>query len=125
MENLAIHSERRKHKRYQLPELVIAIPNKPEPQVARIVNISKGGMAVRYVDQNNWLGDADEVNIFVNNDFLMNEIPIECVRDFTVDNQVSFSILKERQCCLQFGSLSPDQELLLDEFIIKYTAGSS
>ncbi|MBW2467482.1 MAG: PilZ domain-containing protein [Deltaproteobacteria bacterium] len=125
MENLSLQTERRKHKRYQLPELVIAVPNKSEPQVARIVNISKGGMAVRYVDQNDWLGEAHEVNIFVNNDFLMNSIPIECIRDFSVENQVSFSIIKERQCCLQFGSLNPEQESLLDEFIMKYTAGNS
>lgn len=125
MEPLPKQNERRKHPRYHLPELVIAIPNKTKPQVARIVNVSKGGMAVRYVDQDNWLGDAGEVDIFVNSDFFLNGIPIECVRDFDINNQVSFSIMHERQCCLQFKDLTPAQESLLDEFIMKHTAGSS
>ena len=125
MEYPSPQTERRKHPRYQIPELVIAIPNKSEPHVARIVNISKGGMAVRYVEQKDWLGEAKEVDIFVNSGFSMNNIPIEGVRDFNVNDHVSFSIIQERQCCLQFGDLSPSQEYLLDAFIMKYTAGNS
>jgi c-di-GMP-binding flagellar brake protein YcgR len=33
--------------------------------------------------------------------------------------------MPERQCSLQFKDLSPAQESLLDEFIMKYTAGTS
>jgi c-di-GMP-binding flagellar brake protein YcgR len=118
-------TERRKHKRYEVRNLAIAVPNKPSAQVARIVNISKGGMAVRYLDQNNWLGNANAVDILVNSNFLVTNIPIKNVSDFKVENQVSFSIISERQCCLQFGSLAPEQESLLDKFILDYGAGSS
>ena len=125
MEYNSPHTERRKHQRYQVPNLVIAVPQKSHSQVARIVNISKGGMAVRYVDQKDWLGNANEIDILVNSDFFMTSIPIESIRDFKVDNQISFSIIRERQCCLQFGRLSPAQEQLLDELMMNYTAGSS
>ena len=125
MEYDSPNSERRKHHRYEVPNLVIAVPQKSHSQVARIVNISKGGMAVRYVDQKDWLGAAKEIDILVNSDFFMTGIPIETIRDFKVNNQISFSIIRERQCSLQFGSLSPAQESLLDEFILKYTAGNS
>ena len=125
MDNPSSQVERRKHPRYQLSELVIALPDNPEPHVARIVNVSKGGMAVRYVDQDNWLGEADKIDIFVNSGFCINGIPIQCVRDFNIDDHVSFSIMPERQCSLQFKDLSPAQESLLDEFIMKYTAGTS
>ena len=125
MEYNSPHSERRKDERYQVPDLVIAVPQKSHSQVARIVNISKGGMAVRYVDQKDWLGEAKEIDILVNSNFFMSSIPIESIRDFKVNNQVSFSIILERQCCLQFGPLSHAQESLLDEFIMKYTAGNS
>ena len=118
-------SERRKSKRYDVPHLAIVVPKKHTSQVARIVNISKGGMAVRYLDQDEWLGKADAIDILVNSDFFMTNIPIEKICDFKVSNQVSFSIINERQCCLQFGSLSTDQEVLLDEFILKYAAGNS
>jgi c-di-GMP-binding flagellar brake protein YcgR len=125
MENSSHHSERRAHQRYQVQNLVIAVPSKSDLQVARIVNFSKGGMAVRYVDQKDWLGDASEIDIFVNSDFFMTSVPIESVRDFVVNHQTFFSIIRERQCCLQFGSLSPAQEDLIDEFILQHTEGNS
>jgi c-di-GMP-binding flagellar brake protein YcgR len=118
-------SERRQHERFLVKDLAIAVPNKPASQVGRIVNISKGGMAVRYLDQSDWLENAEAIDILVNSNFFMTNIPIENVHDFKVENQVSFSIIDERQCCLKFGSLSPDQASLLDEFIVKYSAGSS
>ncbi len=119
------HGERRKHQRYKVKELAIAVPNKPSSEIARIVNISKGGMAVRYLDQSNWLGNAADVDILVNSDFLMTNIPIENVFDFKVENHLSFSIITERQCCLQFGQLPADKEAMLEEFIAKYTAGTA
>jgi hypothetical protein len=118
-------SERRKHNRFEVRNLAIAVPNKPSSQVARIVNISKGGLSVRYLEQTNWLGNADAIDILVNSNFLMTNIPIISVNDFKVENHISFSIISERQCCLQFGPLSPEQELLLDKFIINYGGGSS
>jgi hypothetical protein len=121
----SVQNERRKHQRFEVSSLAIAVPIQSTSQVARIVNISKGGMAVRYLDQNDWLGNADSIDILVGSNFFMTKVPIENIRDFKVENHVSFSIINERQCCLQFGSLSPEQELLLQEFIMKHTAGSS
>jgi len=117
--------ERRKQERYKVKNLAIAVPNKPSSQVARIVNISKGGMAVRYLDQSDWLGNAKTIDILVNSNFFVNDLPIQNISAFKVENQVSFSIISERQCCLQFVSLSNEQELLLDDFISKYTAGTT
>ena len=117
--------ERIKHQRYKVPNLVIAVPQKSDSQVARVVDISKGGMAVCYVDQKDWLGDAKEIDILVNSNFFMTGLPIESIRDFTVKNQSTFSVIRERQCCLQFGALSPAQESLLDEFIMNYSVGNS
>jgi hypothetical protein len=125
MPSASHQGERRKHDRFEVRNLAIAVPNKPSSQIARIVNISKGGLAVRYLEQTNWLGNADAIDILVNNSFLMSNIPIKTVSDFKVENSVSFSIISERQCCLQFGPLSPEQELLLDEFTLRYTAGNS
>ena len=117
--------ERRRQERYKVKNLAIAVPNKPSSQVARILNISKGGMAVRYLDQSDWLGNAKTIDILVNSNFFLNDLPIENISDFNVENHVSFSIISERQCCLQFGSLTQEQESLLDDFIGKYTAGTT
>ena len=117
--------ERRRHQRFEVKDLAIAVPNKVLPQVGRIINISKGGMAVRYLDQENWTNEAYTVDILINSSFLMTNIPIQNVGDFKVENQISFSMMTERQCCLKFGTLSVEQEKLLDEFIMKYAVGNS
>jgi len=116
-------TERRQHERYQVPNLVVALPKKSSAQIARIINISKGGMAVRYLDQNDWLGSANKIDVLANSDFFMTNVPISSVRDYKVENDISFSIISERQCCLEFGELTPEQQKKLDEFIVHYTAG--
>jgi len=73
--------ERRRHQRFEVKDLAIAVPNNVLPQVGRIINISKGGMAVRYLDQENWTNEAYTVDILINSSFLMNNIPIQNVGD--------------------------------------------
>ena len=125
MLSVSLHSERRKHQRFRLKDIAIAVPNKPTSQVGRIVNISKGGLAVRYVDRDDWAGEADSIDILINSGLFLTNIPIQNVNDFEVENQVSFSIMTERQCCLQFGPLSSEQESRLDEFIRHHGVGNS
>lgn len=125
MLSVSLHSERRKHQRFRLKDLAIAVPNKPTSQVGRIVNISKGGLAVRYVDRDDWADEADSIDILINSGLFLTNIPIQNVSDFEVENQVSFSIMTERQCCLQFGPLSSEQESRLDEFIRHHGVGNS
>ena len=118
-------TDRRVHERYQVPNLVVALPKRSSAQIARIINISKGGMAVRYLDHNDWLGPANKIDILANSDFFMSNLPIKGIQDFKVENDVSFSIVRERQCCLEFGELSAEQQALLDQFIFKYSAGQA
>jgi len=115
-------TERRQNERYRVPNLVVALPKRSSAQIAKIINISKGGMAVRYLDQSDWLGSASKIDVVANSNFFMSNIPIRAVSDFKIDNDISFSIIRERQCCLQFGELSPEQRDKLDEFIVQYTA---
>ncbi|KPK35301.1 MAG: hypothetical protein AMK70_05550 [Nitrospira bacterium SG8_35_1] len=125
MQPNSFHSERRRHRRFEVKTLAIAVPNKPTSQVGRIINISKGGMAVRYLDQEDWADDADTIDILIDSNFFMTNIPVQNVNDFKVENQVSFSVMNERQCCVQFGTLSSDQVILLDEFISEHTASNT
>ena len=115
-------TERRQYERYKVTNLVVALPKRASAQIAKIINISKGGMAVRYLDQSDWLGSASTIDVVANSNFFMSNIPIRAVSDFKIDNDISFSIIRERQCCLQFGELSPEQRDKLDEFIVQYTA---
>jgi c-di-GMP-binding flagellar brake protein YcgR len=125
METTPPYTERRQHPRFEVQSLVVAAPSRPNTHIARVVNVSKGGMAVRYVEHDEWLGEASKIDIFVNSDFYMTGMPVETIRDFLVTDHASFRIISERQCSLQFKSLSPEQERTLDEFIIQHTPGNS
>jgi hypothetical protein len=118
-------NEKRKFPRFKLRDLAIAVPNKPTSQVGRIVNISKGGMAVRYLEQEDWGDDADTIDILINNNLFLTSVPVQNVNDFKVDSYVPLSVTRERQCCFKFGRLSLSQEKLLDTFIMLHTAGNS
>ena len=80
---------------------------------------------MRYLDQEDWADDADTIDILIDSNFFMTNIPVQNVNDFKVENQVSFSVMNERQCCVQFGTLSSDQVILLDEFISEHTASNT
>lgn len=79
---------------------------------------------MRYLDQEDWADDADTIDILIDSNFFMTNIPVQNVNDFKVENQVSFSVMNERQCCVQFGPLSSEQLILLDEFISEHTASN-
>jgi hypothetical protein len=74
--------ERRQHKRFKVNNLMIAVQNRSNAKVAQVVNISKGGMAVRYVDEGELLTSTTEVNILKDSDFFMTEVPVDVIRDF-------------------------------------------
>ena len=117
--------ERRQHKRFKTQNLIIAVLRNTSAKVAQIVNISKGGMAVRYVDEGDWFGNAKEVNILKNTDFLMAEVPVNVIRDFRYHDDEHFTLAMERQSCVEFGELSPEQQDRLDYLIMKYCWGEA
>ena len=113
------NGERRKYKRHDINDLVIAVPNRYGSQIARVINISEGGLAVKYTDDLEWLGEAEEIDIIVNRDFLLTHIPIVSVDDFEI-GQGPFSTVDERQTCIKFGRLSTEQKKIIDEIIELY-----
>ena len=122
---VSIDTERRMDHRFQVKDLAIAVSNKPAPQVGRIVNISKGGMAIRYLDQDDWSGNAESIDILVDSSFLITNIPVQNVSDFMVENHDPFIVMSERQCCFKFGLLTLEQEDRLNEFIKTHGAGGN
>ena len=109
--------ERRKYERYDINDLMIAVPNRDGSQVARIANISKGGLAVKYADDLGWLGEAKEIDIIVNGNFLLASIPIVEVDDFELGKDAVFTTIKERQTCVKFDGLSKNQKIIIEELI--------
>jgi c-di-GMP-binding flagellar brake protein YcgR len=117
--------ERRQHKRFKIRNLMIAVQNRSNTKVAQVVNISKGGMAVRYVDEGELMTSTTEVNILKNTDFFMTEVPVDVIRDFRYDDEEYFTTVMERQSCMKFGNLGPEQQDRLDYLIMKYSWGEA
>lgn len=116
--NTLNQSERRKLQRYAVEDLAIAITKNHDARMGRIVNISQGGMAIRYFAEREWLADRELIDILFERRFFMTNVPVRNVRDFAVSKD-SINNHRERQCCLEFAPLSSEQKLLLQEFITK------
>ncbi len=117
--------DRRQHSRFKTQNLTIAILHNTSARVAQVINISKGGMAIRYVDQDDWIGNTKEVNILKNTDFLMTEVPVNVIRDFRYLDDEHFTLAMERQSCMEFAELSPEQQDHLDYLIMKHCWGEA
>lgn len=115
-----VQLERRQHKRFKVNNLMIAVQNSSSTRVEQVVNISKGGMAVRYVDEGELLTNSTEVNIFKNSDFFITGVPITVIKDFRYENEEYFTTVMERQSCMEFGELTPEHQDRLDYLIMKY-----
>lgn len=117
--------ERRQHKRFRAKNLMVTVQQRTKTKIGQVVNISRGGMAVRYVDEGDLLMDAKEVSIMKNSDFFLTEVPVDVVMDLRYNDDEQFSTVIERQSCMKFGDLTPEQLDRLDYLIMKHCWGEA
>ena len=138
--------ERRKHKRFKVKSGAVAAmirtsPAKPDQtkdmsmgenslatttpkyiQMGQIINISKGGLAFRYIDSEDESSESFELDIlFAQNSFYLKNVPFKTVWVSGAVSNPSFSPLKTKQRGMQFGKMVPLQIHLFDYFLQKYT----
>jgi len=114
--------ERRKHKRFRAKKGAFAVLKTDYNLLGQIVDISKGGLSYRYSGHAALSEDSVEVEIFsIDNDFYMKKLPVKTVSDFKVDTTIFYDSLPMRQLSVEFGKMNPNQTLLLDYFLSKYT----
>ena len=114
--------ERRNHPRFKVQEGAYAVLNNGYFKIGQIQNISKGGLALKYVAIGEKAEGSCQVDIFVkNNDFFLTHIPFKTITDVYADVEIPFSTTSLRQCGGQFGELTQSQKVQLDYFIQSYT----
>jgi PilZ domain len=114
--------ERRSHERYQVQQGVYALLKNGSSKLGQIMNISPGGLAFKYINHDEQIGEPVEVDIFISgNGYFLKGIPCKKISDIHVDNFVPFSTFEMRQLGVQFGAMSHGQVTQLDAFIKKYT----
>ncbi|CAB1061091.1 hypothetical protein D1BOALGB6SA_5862 [Olavius sp. associated proteobacterium Delta 1] len=118
--------ERRQQPRFKVVEGVFAALVNHNSKLGQIKDISKIGLAFRYIDSGDEPGETSELKIIIGmGGVYLDKLPFRKVNDFEIQNEYSFSSLKIRQIGLQFGKLAPQQRTQLEHFIRNHTAGEA
>ena len=118
--------ERRQQPRYKVAEGVFAALVNHSSKLGQIRDISKIGLAFRYIDHGEALEETTELKIVIGSKGVyLDKLPFRKVADFEIKNESSFSSLKIRQIGLQFGNLTKHQASRLEHFIRNHTIGEA
>jgi hypothetical protein len=116
--------ERRMYKRFRAKEGAAAILKKDHlTLLGPIIDISKGGLAFRYIENKKRINGFSELDIlFAAGNFYLSGLAFKTVSDFIMPKK-PFSIITMRRRSVKFGKLTPDQISQLEYFIQNHTVG--
>ncbi len=111
--------EKRKEKRYIIKGRAMALVSPNNIMPYQILDISRSGLAFAYPGKEDWGEELLELDLFDEDDYRIDRLPIKIVADCPLDDSSS----NLRRCGVQFGELSPSQQAQLEYFIQKHTVG--
>ena len=112
----AFEANRRIDTRYQAPPNTYAALGDKFYRVGRVINISLGGLVFKYVSVMDFQDKPSWVDIYTTDGrFHLSRVPCSVVGDWI---EVSTGNVFTRGCRLEFGSLTPSQEKILEAFIV-------
>jgi hypothetical protein len=118
--------ERRQMKRFKVAEGAFAALVNRGSKLGQIKDISKTGLSFRYIDSEEEQAEARELKIILGSGGLcVDKVPFKKVSDFGIKSEFIFSSIKMRQIGLQFGELTPGQQVRLNNFIQNHTLGEA
>ena len=118
-------SERRKEKRYPVQKGVLVAPSTQARKLWQVLDIGKGGLAFRYVSNDDELKTSSELDIVTGDTrFLLEQIPFRSISDFEMSDE-PVSSHKVRRRGVQFGALTDTQVRQLDYLIRSHTVGEA
>jgi len=126
MENIVrktIKVEMRKFTRFKVKDLSFALLKTVfYEELGEIIDISKGGLAFKYLVGENQIKEAVELDIIhAHNSFHIKKLPCKTISDFEIINEIDFSSLKMKRHSIKFGELDNNQISELDYFIKHHT----
>ena len=106
--------QRRQHKRFKMEGGTIGIAKYQFIKMGQINDIGEGGLSFTYFDSgdsHDQIPDESELSISMDGkNFYIESVPFITKSDF----KVKPDFLEIRQRCVQFGSISPSQEIHLE-----------
>jgi hypothetical protein len=119
-------ANRRKYRRYQVRAGAIAALN--DTKLGTITDISRAGLAFRYIDfgyeEQEDIKDLREVSIVNDAGFALHNVPCKVIKDDYSLPEYPFSSLRMNKCRLQFIQLTAEQQAQLDYFIANFAKRS-
>ena len=84
-----------------------------------MIDISLGGLSFRYVDSSIEKNSSSELTILISTPrFCLDHIPYRTVADFEMPAEFSFSSIRIRRRCVEFGQLNERQHHAIEELIL-------
>jgi hypothetical protein len=118
--------ERRKFRRLQAKEDTFALLRGQVSKLGRVIDISNGGLAFRYVSIGEHLKSTFELDLVSPKDNLrLNGLPVKVVSNFETQSKTPSRQIRLRRVGVQFRELTQYQMSQLQHFMGNYTAGEA
>ena len=116
--------ERRKYTRFRAKDGALIEVRSHRGRLGEIIDISKGGLAFRYIDIGDRPKGSFELDIFLKKTgFRLEKVPAKTISDLKTRKYFPYSSTKTRRQGVQFGELTRNQLSKLEDFIKNYTTG--
>ena len=116
--------DRRKYTRFRAKDGALIELRSYRGKLGEIIDISKGGLAFRYIDIGDRPKGSFELDIFLKETgFRLEKVPAKTITDLKTTKYFPYSSTKTRRQGVQFGALTRNQLSKLEDFIKNYTTG--
>ena len=116
-------SDQRKHKRLRVQDGVYVVLRNETHKLGMILDVSPGGLAFKYVDDDGGMEASFELDIFLaGHGLVWKGVPHKTVSDVETERGIPFSSVRMRRRGVQFKDLSRDHLSHLEYVIQNQTA---
>jgi hypothetical protein len=114
--------ERRVHKRYKAREGTVAFLGEPLNIMGSVIDVSKGGLAFRYIANGKRPSESFELDILYSHEpVYIDRMPFRTVSDTEITGESGSKLFPLRRCGVQFGELTEVQKSQLEYLIENHT----
>lgn len=114
--------DRRKDKRFRVNAGGFARLKSKPAKLGNIIDISRTGLALNYIDCYRQLGDSSELDLlFADDAFFIDRVSFKIISDVDISSVPPPKTLKIKRMGLHFEELTDQQSTLLEFFIRDYT----